>query len=243
MKQLALGLLAVAFMQAQPANRADFFESRIRPVLVARCASCHGDKVQMAGIQLTSKDGLHRSGVVVPGNPGASRMVGALRHTGKIKMPPDGKLAGQEIEAIERWIKDGAAWPESDAVTAAPEAKGYWAFRPVKKPAMPAVKLTDWPRSEVDRFILARLEQASLAPVADASKYTLLRRVTLDLTGLLPTAEEVQSFEKDSSPQAFERVVDRLLAQYCVWGSMGSSLAGRDVLGRYNRRRPKNSTP
>src|SRR5262245_32642156 len=99
---------ALAIVQAQPVSRADYFESKVRPILIARCSSCHGDKVQMSGIQLTSKDGLHRSGVVVPGDPDASRFIQAVRRTGKIKMPPDTKLADQELAALERWVKEGA---------------------------------------------------------------------------------------------------------------------------------------
>jgi cytochrome c553 len=212
MKHTAILIFVLASIQAQAADRADFFEAKIRPLLLARCASCHGDKVQMAGIQLTSKDGLHRSGAVVPGDLSASRLVQAVRRTGKIKMPPDAALADREIQAIERWVTDGAFWPDTAAVTSAADATGHWAFKPVKKSSPPEVKLTDWPRSEIDRFILAKLEEKNLTPVRDAGKYHLLRRATLDLTGLLPTTEEIAAFENDSSPQAFERVVDRLLA-------------------------------
>src|SRR5689334_19426270 len=99
-------VISFGCLQAQTASRADFFEAKIRPLLIARCASCHGDKTQMAGIQLTSKDGLHRSSVVTPGDPSASRLVQAVRYAGKIKMPPDGKLADHEIQAIERWVAE-----------------------------------------------------------------------------------------------------------------------------------------
>jgi len=213
MRKLAFVLaFSLACIQAQAEDRNDFFETKIRPLLIARCASCHGDKVQMAGVQLTSKDGLHRSGVVVPGDPEASRIVQAIRHTSKIKMPPDAKLLDQEIRVIERWVADGAIWPEASGIIPVASATTHWAFRPVKKPEAPFVKAGEWPRSDIDRFILAKLEEKKLTPVPDAGKYHLLRRVTLDLTGLLPTADEIAAFEKDSSPQAFARVVDRLLA-------------------------------
>jgi hypothetical protein len=213
MSKLALSLiLSLASLQARAADRADFFEVKIRPLLIARCASCHGDKVQMGGIQLTSKDGLHRSGVIVPGDLTASRLVQAVRQTGKIKMPPDAKLADRELQAIEHWVAEGAFWPETSSVSPVANATTHWAFRPVQKINPPEVKPNNWPRSDIDRFILAKLEEKKLAPVADAGKYHLLRRATLDLTGLLPTAEEIAAFEKDSSPQAFEHVVDRLLA-------------------------------
>jgi cytochrome c553 len=213
MRKLACALaFSVACIKAQAEDRNDFFETKIRPLLIARCASCHGDKVQMAGVQLTSKDGLHRSGVIVPGDPGASRIVQAVRHTSKIKMPPDAKLSDQEIRAIERWVADGAIWPEASGIIPVANATTHWAFKPVKRPEAPGVKDCEWPRSAIDRFILAKLEEKKLPPVPDAGKYPLLRRVTLDLTGLLPTVDEITAFEKDSSPQAFERVVDRLLA-------------------------------
>ena len=208
MRKLAFVLaFSLACIQAQAEDRNDFFETKIRPLLIARCASCHGDKVQMAGVQLTSKDGLHRSGVVVPGDPEASRIVQAIRHTSKIKMPPDAKLLDQEIRVIERWVADGAIWPEASGIIPVASATTHWAFRPVKKPEAPFVKAGEWPRSDIDRFILAKLEEKKLTPVPDAGKYHLLRRVTLDLTGLLPTADEIATFEKDSSPQAFARVI------------------------------------
>ena len=204
-------VISFGCLQAQTASRADFFEAKIRPLLIARCASCHGDKTQMAGIQLTSKDGLHRSSVVTPGDPSASRLVQAVRYAGKIKMPPDGKLADHEIQAIERWVAEGAVWPDTAVVSRHSDTPTHWSFVPVKKPSPPEVREPAWPRTDIDRFILARIEKAGLSPVADANKYALLRRVTLDLTGLLPSAEEIEAFQRDSSPNAFERVVDRLL--------------------------------
>jgi hypothetical protein len=204
-------LLSFGCVQAQTASRADFFEAKVRPLLIARCASCHGDKAQMAGIQLTSKEALHRSGVVTPGDPSASRLVQAVRYGSKIKMPPDGKLADHEIQAIERWIGEGAVWPDTPVVSRLSDAPTHWSFVPVRKTDPPEVRDQAWPRTDIDRFILARIEKAGISPVGDANKYALLRRVTLDLTGLLPSAEEIESFQKDSSPNAFERVVDRLL--------------------------------
>ena len=129
--------LSLASIQAHAADRADFFEKKIRPLLIARCASCHGDKVQMGGIQLTSKDGLHRSGVVMPGDLTGSRLVQAVRQTGKIKMPPDSKLADRELQAIEQWVAEGAFWPEASSVSPASNATTHWAFRPVKKTEPP----------------------------------------------------------------------------------------------------------
>jgi len=196
---------------SQPGHRSDFFEKKIRPLLASRCANCHGDQVQMANIQLTSREGLTRSQTVVPGNPGASRLVQALRYSGKVKMPPTGMLSAEEIQAVEQWIGDGAEWPETSSPTSA-STKKHWAFIPVGTAPVPEVRDAAWARTEIDRFVLAPIEAKNLTVAPDADKYALLRRVTLDLTGLLPSVAEIHEFAQDSSPQAFERVVDRLLA-------------------------------
>ena len=208
----AILLLTAAAAVAQTPAQADFFEAEIRPVLVNQCGSCHGEKTQMAGIRLTDREALHRSGVVAPGAPQASRLLQALRYDGEIKMPPSGKLSEDEIESFARWIADGAPWPETAAASSSSEPTGHWSLRPVEQPAPPDVADESWPRSPIDRFILAKLEQNDLPPSEDADPYTLLRRVTFDLTGLLPAPEEIDAFVNDDSPDAFEKVVDRLLA-------------------------------
>ncbi|MEO8657291.1 MAG: PSD1 and planctomycete cytochrome C domain-containing protein [Bryobacteraceae bacterium] len=204
--------ILVCGLRGQTPDPSAFFESKIRPILVTRCGSCHGDKVQLGGKQLTSKDGMHRSGVVMAGDADASPLVQAVRYTGKTKMPPSGKLPDGEIQLLEKWIAEGAFWPDTDAKAKTISAAAHWAFQPVKNPAAPVVKDTAWAHSEIDRFILAKLEEKGIKPAADANKYALLRRATLDLTGLLPTRAEIEAFVKDSSPEAFEKVVDRLLA-------------------------------
>jgi cytochrome c553 len=186
----------------------DLFEAKVRPILLARCSSCHGTSVQMAGKQFTTREGMHRSGSVVAGDVDASALIQAVRYAGKVKMPPAGKLADAEIAALEKWVRDGAVWPEG-VVAPAAGAAGHWALRPVKKTAAPVVRDAAWARGEIDRFVLAKMEGKGIGPVGDADPYTLLRRVTLDLTGLLPTAEEVAAFVADPS---LEKVVDRLLA-------------------------------
>ncbi len=215
MRQITLLLtlfLPASSVWAQSPSQVEFFESKIRPVLVAKCGACHGEKVQMAGIKLTTAEALHDSGAVLPGDPEASRLVKALRYGGEIKMPPTGKLADAEIEAFARWVKEGAIWPETSAAVDVPEASGYWALQPVRNPTPPEVVDEAWPRTPIDRFVLSKLEEAGLSPTEDADKYTLLRRATLDLTGLLPTPEEMDAFLADDSPDAFAGVVDRLLA-------------------------------
>lgn len=211
MRFIAAFAVWVGSLSAQTA--ADFFESRIRPVLISRCGSCHGEKTQMSGRQFTTREGMHRSG-----DP--ARVVEVIRYDGKIKMPPGGKLPQPEIDALAKWVAEGAVWPES-APTKAAAAAGHWALEPVKKPTPPAIRDTAWVRTEIDRFILARLDAQRLKPVADADRYALLRRVTLDLTGLLPTPQQVEEFSADESPRAYERVVDRLLASSAFgdrWG-------------------------
>jgi cytochrome c553 len=194
----------------QSTEKADFFESKVRPILLGRCSSCHGGQVQMGQKQFTTREGMHRSGVVAPGDPEASALIQAVRYAGKVKMPPPGKLPEPEIAALEKWVRDGAVWPESTAISNS-AATGHWALQPVAKAPLPAVKEAAWPRGSIDRFILAKLEERKLTPAAAADRHALLRRVTLDLTGLLPTPQEVAGFIGDPAPNAFEAVVDRLL--------------------------------
>ena len=205
-----IGTTSLAWSQKPDKN--DFFETKIRPILLARCGSCHGDKVQMGGKQFTSREGVHVSGVIIPGDPLASSLIQAVQYEGKIKMPPTAKLPEAEIKNLVRWVSEGAIWPETAAIATSLKPEEYWAFQPVKKTAPPAVQNSRWPHSDIDRFILSKLEEKGLHPVRDADKYALLRRATLDLIGLLPTLAEIDAFEKDSSPDAFAKVVDRLLA-------------------------------
>ena len=206
--------------------RAEFFESKVRPLLVAHCQGCHGPEKQKAGLRLDSGAALARGGdsgpVVQPGDPEASRLIEAVRYSGDVQMPPKRKLAEAEIEVLSQWIKMGAEWPESTsearpaATAAAPSIsakdRAFWSFQPIRAPAPPAVKDAAWPRCDVDRFVLSALEEKGLKPVAQAGKPALLRRATFDLIGLPPTPEEVAAFLADESPEAFARVVDRLLA-------------------------------
>ncbi|HLJ09774.1 MAG TPA: DUF1549 domain-containing protein, partial [Planctomycetaceae bacterium] len=200
----------------------EFFENEVRPVLVQSCQKCHGDRKQEGGLRLDSREGLLKGGdsgpAVEAGKPDESLLVEAIGYAGDIKMPPKGKLAGQQIAALTSWVKRGAPWPRDQIQVAKPgefnlaarKAK-QWVFQPLRSVTPPAVKNTLWPRSAVDRFILGHLEGLGLAPAPLADKRTLLRRVTFDLVGLPPTAAEIGAFLVDESPQAFERVVDRLL--------------------------------
>jgi cytochrome c553 len=206
---------------AAPVPGTEQFEKKVRPLLAARCWQCHGPEKARGGLRLDSAAGLAKGGdsgpVVVAGKPGASRLIQAVRHTGDLKMPPKERLSEQEIADLVAWVAAGAVWPgDSHSLPAAagftPEQKAFWAFRPVKVVPPPPVRMAGWPTSPVDRFILARLEEKGLTPAPPADKRTLLRRVTFDLTGLPPTPAEVDAFVQDEAPDAFARVVDRLLA-------------------------------
>ena len=199
------------------AREAEFFEKQVRPVLVEQCHSCHGPRKQMSGLRLDSRAALLAGGdngpVVHPGDPEHSPLIRAIRHQGERKMPPKRKLKPAQVAALAAWVKMGVPWP--DAPTAAKKddaGKRHWAFQPVRKPVPPTVAQGAWPLTTIDRFILARLEAKGLKPSAAADRRTFLRRVTFDLTGLSPAPVEVAAFEADKSPDAFARVVDRLLA-------------------------------
>jgi len=200
-----------------------FFEQKIRPVLVQHCYSCHSanTKKPRGDLRLDSRAGLLKGGTsgpaLVPGKVEDSLLIQAL-HYDDLAMPPPGKLPASVIADFEHWVAMGAPDPRDG--TAAWGTRGidleagrqFWAFQAPRRHPTPAVKDVDWPRGEVDRFILARLEAVGLRPVADADRLTLLRRVTIDLLGLPPTPEEMDAFLADKKPGAFERVVDRLLA-------------------------------
>ncbi|MFM8470413.1 MAG: DUF1549 domain-containing protein [Limisphaerales bacterium] len=205
-----------------------FFESKIRPVLVEKCYKCHaageGNKIK-GGLALDSREGARKGGdsgpAVVPGDTKKSLLVEAIRYATKdLQMPPEkngGKLPDAVIRDFERWIQMGAADPRAGGGVVRKEydgakAKDHWAYQPPKAAPVPAVKNAAWPKSDLDRFILANLEAKGLAPVGDADKLTLLRRVHFDLTGLPPTFEEVNAVLDDKSADPFANVVDRLLA-------------------------------
>lgn len=196
------------------------FEVKIRPVLVARCYVCHSAKAAkvQGGLLLDSKDGLQRGGnsgtVVVPGDPDKSLLVHALRYQDKdLQMPPGKPLPSEAVADFENWIRAGAVMPK-DAIAVAPvdTRKQFWSFQKPKDHAPPDVKQTTWVRGDIDRFILAKLERTGVAPSPRADARTLIRRASFDLTGLPPTAAEADAFAGDKSPDAYSRLIDRLLA-------------------------------
>jgi cytochrome c553/mono/diheme cytochrome c family protein len=212
---------------AQPSAVAvEFFESNVRPVLAESCFRCH-TATETAGLRVDSREALLKGGdsgpAIVPGDPDASLLIKAIRHAGDApKMPMSGsKLSDAKIAAFAQWVRDGAVFPASSTTAAAPaaaeksitpEQRAFWAFQPIRRVAPPTPSDQTWAKTDIDRFILARLEQEGLKPVRSADRRTLLRRATLDLTGLPATPEDIEAFEKDESPDAFAKVVDRLLA-------------------------------
>ena len=213
--------------KATPEQEA-FFEQKIRPILAARCFECHGDKKQEGSLRLDSRalaiKGNESGPAIVPGKPDESRLVEVVGYQDAIRMPPKQKLADAEIALLAEWIKLGAPFPAPAAATgpalgelATPagivKARAtHWSYQPIRRSEPPAVKNTSWGSGSIDRFILAKLEEAGLAPSPQADRRTLLRRASFDLVGLPPTAEEVAAFENDKSEGAFASAVDRLLA-------------------------------
>ncbi|MCB1086376.1 MAG: DUF1549 domain-containing protein, partial [Verrucomicrobiae bacterium] len=201
-----------------------FFEKNIRPVLIKSCYECHSaeaDKLK-AGLALDGRDALLKGGdsgsAVVPGKPEESLLIASLRYDDPdLQMPPEkhgGKLSDGVIANFVEWVKRGAPMPEGESVEVAEKMEArmdHWAFKPVQDSPAPAVTNTSWPRTEVDRFVLAELEKKGLAPVADAEPAALLRRVHLDLTGLPPTAEQVTAFLAAPSESRIEGVIDELM--------------------------------
>ncbi|HEY7426446.1 MAG TPA: DUF1553 domain-containing protein [Gemmataceae bacterium] len=219
---LCLLLLAVLHA-APPANpqAVEFFEKHVRPVLISKCQSCHGPKRQQGGLRLDSRaallKGSDNGAVLVPGEPDKSLLVKAIRYDGDVQMPPNGKLPAEAVAHLTTWIQMGAPWPDGGVkadehtFSVAEARRTHWSFQPVKKVALPAVKDSVRVKTPIDAFVLARLEAKGLTFAPAADRRTLIRRVTLDLHGLPPTPEEVVAFEADRSPDAYPRLVDRLL--------------------------------
>lgn len=226
---LLISLLSTLFgVEGRAAEEnAEFFEKRIRPIFFDNCEECHGADKQKGNLRLDSKVGWMRGGesgkVIVPGKPDDSLLITAVRYWDKnLQMPPKHALEAREVNDLIEWVKQGAPDPREQEPAAEKVKKAaaidlekgreHWAFRPVKTVAPPEVKDAAWVRNEVDRFTLAAMEKAGAKPAPDADRAALLRRVTFDLTGLPPTPAEVNAFAQDNAPEAFARVVDRLLA-------------------------------
>lgn len=211
----------------------DFFEKHVRPILVEHCLDCHAGEEINGGLSMDSREAILIGGdsgaAAVPHKPDSSRLMEAISYENRdFQMPPQNKLPDAQIAILRKWIEMGLPDPRTaEHVSTAPtgmsieEGREFWSFRPVSDPAVPEVAQSDWVQQPIDAFVLAQMEREGIVPAPAAKRRNWLRRVTLNLTGLPPTVSELQEFQADESPEAFARVVDRLLAspQYGVhWG-------------------------
>ncbi len=209
---------ASGFSQQASPGRDDirFFEERIRPVLHNQCLMCHSREKRASGLSLESREDLlaggNRGPAAESGKPDHSHLLSALSFTAELKMPPTGPLKPDEIAAFRRWVEMGLPWPDATSQANQQVTSNHWAFQAPKRHPEPPVKNQTWPRNAIDRFVLARLEKEELKPSAEADRVTLIRRLSLDLLGLPPSPAEVDGFVADKKPDAYERLVERLLA-------------------------------
>ena len=209
-------LTAAILMVGTGTSEAVDFANDIYPIFERSCHSCHGPEQQLGQLRLDSRQAALAGGqsgsIIRPGNPAESPLfqrVAGLNDL--VRMPMGGQLAPAEIELIRTWIEAGADWPDGVGASAV-ETRGHWAYTAPKRPSLPSVRSESWPANDVDYFILARLEQEDLSPSPEAERVTLLRRLSLDLIGLPPSIEEVDTYLSDQSPDAYEKQVERLLA-------------------------------
>ncbi len=226
-----MGAIGLASIQAAANPELDpqaveFFEKKVRPVLVEHCYKCHSaetDKVK-GGLLLDNREALLKGGdngpAIVPGKPDESLLIRAVRFTDEnLQMPPkkQDKLSPEQIADLEEWVRMGAPDPRSGAAVDVKEvefekARQHWAFQPPKRSSLPEVRNKEWVQSPIDAFVLAKLEEKGMSPAPQADRRTLIRRAYIDVIGLPPTKEEIDDFEKDPSPDAFVKVVERLLS-------------------------------
>ncbi len=219
---LIISCFAHPLTAADDPKAAEFFESKIRPVLIDKCYKCHSEKAEKAkklrgGLLLDTLSGWQKGGdtgkAIVPGKPTEGTLLKSLRHEGEIQMPPDGKLPATVVADFEKWIKEGATDPRTNTTTAKAvgidleKGRQFWSLQIPKPQTVPA----NTEPTSIDRFIRAKWDEKGVNPVALADKRTLVRRVTFDLTGLPPTPLEVDAFVADASPKAWENLIDRLL--------------------------------
>jgi cytochrome c553 len=237
MRRTALGLtlllLTAAFPitlrgESGPADKVgvDFFEKKVRPILVENCYTCHSaDTNAKGGLRVDDRNGLIQGGssgpAIVLGDSENSLLIQAVRQSDEnLKMPPKKKLSAEQIADLARWIEDGAAWPAAALPSALGKSsakyealrRNHWAWQPLRRSEAPRAQVESWGRDRLDRYILAKLDAAGLEPAGDADKRSLIRRATFDLTGLPPSPEAIAAFAADPSAAAFEKVVDALLA-------------------------------
>lgn len=213
----SLTILGIEANAGKPASREEtleFFERKIRPIFAAHCWNCHtADAGAKGGLDLGSREkalmGGDRGAAILPGRPADSFLITAVRRLDNLEMPPDHALTSEQVQSFEQWIENGAAWPDERVGDA---KDSPWSLKPVVDYLPPNVHDQDWPRTPVDRFVLAKLEENGLRPAPPADRRTLLRRAYFDLIGLPPTPEQIRAFLEDDAPDAFAKVVDELLA-------------------------------
>lgn len=228
---VAFGAIATGFGEAADAppqptpEQIQFFEKHVRPLLVEQCQKCHNEKNSKGGLRLDTRGHIllgGESGAAIElGKPDSSLLMEAVRYE-SFEMPPSKKLDDAQIEVLSKWIAMGAPWPGDDGKVAlrtqgdvfSKEDREWWAFQPVVRQVPPEdVPQADWCRNEIDRFISVRHEKEQLAPAPEAERRALIRRVYFDLIGMPPSAEAIQNFENDPDPNAYEKLVDSLLAR------------------------------
>ena len=209
---LALSVPLPIFAAEPTAAEIEFFEKQVRPLLIDHCVRCHGDKKAQAGLRLDTAEGTRKGTddgpVIVAGKPDESKLIKSVRRIGDYAMPPDDKLSKEQVAILEAWVTMGAPFPAAAQKPAAKAFESHWAFQPMRDPAIP--KSTE--ANPIDAFIGAKLAEKKLDFGAPATRRTLARRVAIDLTGLPLSADELDAFEKDPDPLAYEKLVDRLLA-------------------------------
>lgn len=231
---LLLGLVLFPWASSRPcrgseppafaAEDLEFFEKEVRPILVARCYECHGSKkASRGGLRVDSRAALLVGGAtgpaIVPGDPKNSLLIDAINYGDVYQMPPKTRMPASEVAILTKWVERGAPWPSekieqlasSDGFDLGARKAAHWCWQPIEQQSPPTVTNIAWPRKLLDHFVLAKLEAAGIQPAPQADKATLVRRVYFDLIGLPPSPDEVRQFLADNSPQAFERVVDKLL--------------------------------
>ncbi len=210
LRSLTVPVAFLLFISAAGAGELVDFERQVQPILADKCFACHGRDAdhREGGLRLDERAAALKGGeggepAIVPGKPEKSELVRRIDSSDESELmpPPDSKkeLTAQERAILRRWVAEGAQY------------QAHWALVAPRRPPLPKVNQTDWPRNDLDRFVLARLEQEGLQPSPEADRVTLVRRLTLDLTGLPPTVAEVDAFVTDRSPDAYEKLVERLL--------------------------------
>ncbi len=213
---IGLGIAIIpAGMRADEPDR--LFREQVAPILEQRCLHCHGAETQKGGLSLASRKAMLGGGengpAVVSGKPSESLLIEMVSGNAPEMPQKDKPLSKEQVEGLRRWVEQGAHWPEGLALKDRRfDGQTWWAFRPLSRPPLPAMRDRSWPRTPIDAFVLARLEAEGLRPRPEADRRTLIRRLTFDLHGLPPTPEEIDRFVSDRAPDAYETLVDRLLA-------------------------------